>query len=99
MFFQSFLIRNLDSTLQATVGTGSRITAHIVVVHVIRSRRQVKRSFRCTDHLQFLPVGGCLAVAHHFHATLGTQGCFYTFLVFALTSDGKHVSIGTDFVL
>ena len=99
MVFQSFLIRYLNGTLQTTVGTGCRISAHIVIVHVIRSSRQVKRGFRGTSHLQIFSLGGRQAVADHFHATLGTQSSLYAFLIFSLTSDGKQVSFGTDLML
>ena len=70
-----------------------------MIVHVIRSSRQIKRGFRGTSHLQIFSLGDRLAVTDHFHTALGTQSSLYAFLVFSLTSDGKQVTLDIDFVL
>ena len=77
------------ATVLLITDPGSRIAAHIMVVHEIRSCRDIQSSFLCSGHFQGVARSLHFAVRHDLHTAFRPQRGLHPFLVTALAKDGQ----------
>ena len=89
MVFQRLFVGHLHGLREITFRPGSRIAAHIMVVHEIRSCRDIQSSFLCSGHFQGVARSLHFAVRHDLHTAFRPQRGLHPFLVTALAKDGQ----------